>query len=1027
MITFRKLAATPGTGRVLREYLLSGSAITPSTFQAPLPSSGHTESRLTAYFAGRNAPCAWRADMPVAVARALGIDAARHPRSAELDLLFEARRGDTGARWSAKARTVSGYDFTAAPHKSVTLAMEFAADPTEALAIRDAVRHANDVAMAFIAGELGWARRGKGGRDTAHRGEVGWVSFVHETARPTLPVRDGRAGPTLRVEAAVPGDPHHHIHNAVFNLVVTLEGHVGSLDTRRVTRGRVMLFGAVFQAALATALRRLGIATALDPRGEAVVLTAVPERVVAAFSKGRDSTLKAAKAQAARQGLDWASLSAERKIGLANAAAVANRLAKTDGCGDREAWRATAARLGWTHTTVMGGGPRRERDRETWLQLACEQAAAALARDFQNDAVLEHDRIRLHAARALIRFGMSSISDIDLVATEVEARGISVGGTPSALIVAEKAGRLLVTHTRQIDVENDLAAGARRAADDHSGALPAELISAALASAGLGADAENTADRARVAAAYALGGGGALSVLIGVAGAGKTTLLNPLVAAYRQDRRLSPAGREVIGVALGWRQADALRAAGIDRTYAIAALLVALDSGRIRPDRNTVMVVDEVSQVPPAAMLRLLQVQARTGMTIKAVGDPEQCQPIEAGDTMEILRRVLPAAAMPELLTTVRQRRDRERMIAGLFRDGRAEEALRLKREDGTARLVGGDYDAVVEEIASLYLKRRDALAAAGRGGVTVSALTNADAHAISRAIRQRLRERGEIGGAEVTYHATDGRGMHFELPVAAGDQVRLYRRTRGTYPDGSTGIVGSNGDLVRVVSIDEAGLRLCGRTGRVAHVAWQELADPTGRALLLGLGWVLTVDAAQGITAAEHINALPRGSAGATAFRTYVAESRHVEVAYTLIGEAGVRDAEFSARAVGDERPIGTEDLWTRVARDMSAKPRKALGVDLVRSLQATRARSEVGRQRMLVEAAAARALGERHAAVLAMLRSGTKFVEHGTDVAREVLDIAAGVHDGERRPEAVSGSAPPSHGPVGEVTAFTPPTPWN
>ena len=44
------------------------------------------------------------------------------------------------------------------------------------------------------------------------------------------------------------------------------------------------------------------------------------------------------------------------------------------------------------------------------------------------------------------------------------------------------------------------------------------------------------------AAIHALGEGGALTLLTGVAGAGKTTLLQPLVAAWQADTRFS-AGR----------------------------------------------------------------------------------------------------------------------------------------------------------------------------------------------------------------------------------------------------------------------------------------------------------------------------------------------------------------------------------------------------------------------------------------------------------------------------------------------------
>ena len=159
-------------------------------------------------------------------------------------------------------------------------------------------------------------------------------------------------------------------------------------------------------------------------------------------------------------------------------------------------------------------------------------------------------------------------------------------------------------------------------------------------------------------------------MLTGVAGAGKTTLLQPLVDAWKADQRYSDRGREVIGAAMAWRQADALRDAGIERTYALSPLLRMIEAGEFKANRNTVLVLDEASQIGPRPMLRLLELQARTGMTIKMLGDREQAQAIEAGDTIEILRRALPPEALPELLTTMRQATKRGQAIAGLFRDG---------------------------------------------------------------------------------------------------------------------------------------------------------------------------------------------------------------------------------------------------------------------------------------------------------------------------------------------------------------------
>jgi len=928
MMTFRKIAAA-SSGKLVRAYFTEHSPEPEATAGfAPGPDAG---GRLTAYYTGRDSRATWRPDLSSSVAAALGVDPTRPPKDADLDRLFEAKRADTGEPWSKAKRKISAFDLTVAPHKSVTLAAEFAATPAERAAIWHAIDRANDAAMRYVAREIGWARRGDGGKDGADPGAVGWVSFRHHTARPTLPVEDGPGGVTHLADLPIPGDPHAHIHNALFNVVVTEDGRVGSLDSKELTGTRIHEFGAYFQACLADELRALGMRTAYDRKEQAVILPAIPQLAVDIFSKGRRQTLRNAKAYAQRQGLDWNELSAERKFKILSAAGLALRLAKHHGKSDAELWRDQAAAIGWRHQTAIEPTERAELTDEERHDRAYRFAAIHLAKEFHTAAVIEHDKLRLYAARGLISTGISGIRDIDQVVGLLEARGLELRGEKVALVIGMLDGKVRVTNTAQVRIEQHLTERAAVAACDRSGALSVAVLHEAIEASGLDFEREPDHGAVQKAAIYALGTGGALSVLTGVAGSGKTALLKPLVEAYRADTRLSPAGRDVIGLATAWRQADALNDAGIHRTFAVDSFLSALDEGRVTLSQNQVLVIDETSQVAPRPFLRLLELQAEHGFLIKGLGDREQCQAIEAGDTIEILRRVLPAEALPELLTTVRQATARAREIAGLFREGNAEQALAMKRADGTARLVGGDQDQVVERIADLYMARRDFLHASGTSRtVTISALTNEDAADISRAVRDRLKERGEIAAEEVVYPAIDQRGETYDLPIAVGDKVRLFRKTAARI-EGRHGFIGSNGDVVEIVGESDRGLSLRNLAGEVGEVEWRRLKDTRSERLLLGFGHALTIDAAQGITSGEHINALPRGTAGITAFKSYVAESRHVSQVFTMISEAAVHEAVKLRRALGDQEPVTTADLWAQVTEDMSQKPYKSLAIDLL------------------------------------------------------------------------------------------------
>ncbi len=574
---------------------------------------------------------------------------------------------------------------------------------------------------------------------------------------------------------------------------------------------------------------------------------------------------------------------------------------------------------------------------------AAKFAIRHVEEEFATAAVLNMSVIRTWAARGLIGTGLSGTEDINAVVREVEQRGVTLHGEHADLIVGEMGAkvrdddaaqvrmRLRVTNTVQVRIERELMELSEAAAVDRSGALSEAAVERAVAASGIDYQKDPEVGPAQLAAVHAFGTGGGLVFLEGAAGVGKTSrVLPPVVAAWKAG------GRRVIGLSQAWRQADALQDAGIGKTVAMQPFLAGVRSGDIEVDRNTVLVVDEAAQIGPRQFLELLKLWRDTGCVVRALGDREQCQAIEASSAVEIMARVLPSEALPELLATVRQKSERGREIADLFRKGKAAEALDRKREDGTAMLVGGDYDQVVGRIAGFYLERRDALREAGsKRGITVSALTNADAAEISKAIRVRLKARGELGGDEAIHPAIDNRGEQYELPVAAGDRFRLYKKTSATI-SGKRGFIGANGDVVEVVRRAEDGLVLRDKDGRVGHVQWRRLRDrDTGR-LLLGYGHCLTVDSAQGITSGEHINALPRGSAGITAFKGYVAESRHEHAAWTMVGEWAEREAERMSRPLGDQREITEADLWARTAKNMAAKPYKSLGIDLVDKLQA-------------------------------------------------------------------------------------------
>ena len=329
--------------------------------------------------------------------------------------------------------------------------------------------------------------------------------------------------------------------------------------------------------------------------------------------------------------------------------------------------------------------------------------------------------------------------------------------------------------------------------------------------------------------------GGRLGVAIGVAGGGKSAALVPLVDAWKAE------GRKVFGISLAWRQAGDLKAAGIQERASVAAFLKRVETGKYALDRNSVVVVDEVSLLGTRQMLELLRLQDRTGMQLVKIGDPMQCNSIEGGPGLELLRQALGSEAIPEILTSIRQKTERECEIAGLFRAGRAAEALEMKQADGTAELVAGGREATVARVSALWRERIDANSGNPDFQLTISAPTNADTCEIGAAIRAERREMGQIGADLTHLAAINPQGERYDLPLAIGDHVRLFDRVRDTTD--RTNVLASNGEVVEIRKITGTGMRVRNAAGLEGEITWRALQKTADGPVRLTYGYATTVD----------------------------------------------------------------------------------------------------------------------------------------------------------------------------------------
>lgn len=953
MLTYRKAAAgAPAAASAMAQYLTDG-ALSPERARlvdyytqgkmaepalhdavmahiddvaAGLASPGAIPARMPPDPLGPTRPDVLpqvRRDMHPRVAEALGIPPGAALSQVELTRLFAGRKADN-TELPGQKRQIAFIDLCFSADKSVSVAWAFAPTEAERSMILQAHRDAVDAALHYAATVLGHVRTGAGGSAGNIDGHVGWVQFHHYSARPTSevvrpdPVTGVLATELYTVKQA--GDMLLHTHVPVFNVVVTDDGKAGSLDMQRLD-GRIHEFGAYYQAHLAQNLRRIGASVELSKDG-AARLTAVPEWVSREFSKRTTDGEKAAREYARTQGVDWDALAPDGRADLLKGAVKATRQAKEQLTADFGAWQAQAERMKWRHRSVLGrpGHAPAAMAREDRLEKALGVALEWLARDLEQRAAIGIGAPRVAAARGLIAVGIEDDKDIDALTRAMRQRGVTQNGETTGLIWGRDGEKAVkVTTALHVEQETDFVRLAQAATADRRGALRPEVLDRAMAATGVPYTAEQ-----RVAIRQ-IGQGGRLGVVVGAAGVGKTTLMAPLVSAWRAE------GRTVHGVGLAWNYATNLGDAGIAKEN--IAALAAFDSrrrtGKLTLGPNDVVVVDEMARLGTRQALALLRAQERDGFQIAMLGDDKQCQAIEAGPIVELLRRALGPDAVPEVLSTVRQKAEREREIAGLFREGRAAEALGMKRDDGTAEAVPGGRRAVMERVAQLYMDRRAANRDVAGYVLTVSAPTNEDARELAGVIRERRRAAGEIGPDRVVLKAEDQGGARYDLAVAQGDRLRLFQRTFGEnepQPGERPRRVwlGNNGSVVTVERVERDGLLLRGADGATGRASWEDLQHRETKVIRLAHGDVLTIDAVQSRNSTEHINALPSGTKMVQGFQAYVAESRHRMTTWLVTSDGAERQEIAGFRWLGDARPITADDVWANVARNLSRQPVK-------------------------------------------------------------------------------------------------------
>ncbi|MBS0641928.1 MAG: relaxase domain-containing protein, partial [Proteobacteria bacterium] len=506
-----------------------------------------------------------------------------------------ANASDVLWKLNATKQPVAFVDMVWKADKSVSVAWALANTEAERSIIRQAHDDAVAFAMTYVEDQLGYVRRGKEGAGGSERGALTYMIFRHYTARPTAEIaRTDEQGQAYTEFAEVPlrrADPLIHTHAPLLNAVMTADGHIGSLDLDRLD-GLVKELGGVYQAKLAQNLRAHGIDTVLDKETGSARVAAIPDRVRWHYSKRSQDGQEAARAYAREQGLDWDTLSPERKSAMLNRGIEETRHAKAkrDGDSDFVAWRQQAVdELVYQHRSVLRPNDiKPELTPDQRRQKAYEVSLDLIERALSRNAKLGAQAFREFAVRGLVEAGIGDdpAADIKAVMRLYREHGVRQDGQMVPIIFGKDVAlrgkeRWSVTTELHAAQEQRVIDLARSLSADTSQSLSPASVERAqreFLAAHPKIDPNDPHWQKQGEVSHHLATGGRLGVAVGVAGAGKSTLISPVVAAAKAEER------QVFGIGRGWKQATSLREAGIDpgNVAAVAAFLKRANEGRLK-------------------------------------------------------------------------------------------------------------------------------------------------------------------------------------------------------------------------------------------------------------------------------------------------------------------------------------------------------------------------------------------------------------------------------------------------------------
>jgi len=590
------------------------------------------------------------------------------------------------------------------------------------------------------------------------------------------------------------GDPHLHVHIAIWNRVQRADGadrKWRTLDSRSLHNQRLAV-APVTDRIVETRLSALGYAMVPRADGNGAEVGGVSQDVMDLFSSRSRALTPELKTLVSQYQTAHGKAPSKRTVWLLGQQAAQNtRRTKAEArrtvagqAGTAEptgpqrlaAWEAQTARrevqaLSAVHEDVARFAAARAGRAPAVLDDAAKRAAAriAVAEVQQHHAVWSMAQLRFEVHRALP--ALPPGADAEALVTEVAKLAVSgragtevIQVTASDItdvtrlgIRASDGGSIYRPPNEEryctlahLDTEQQILTAAKRT-------VP-QLVSGEQARAA----AERTELNAgqRDAVITMLTATTAMTALVAAAGAGKSHTMAEFARLWT-----SFTGRRVIGLATATSAARVLASEGLAESYNIAQFLGKIEGSEElrRPvplHQDDVLVLDEAGQLSTTDLAMVLEAARQAGARLALVGDTEQLGAVEAGGMFRLLAQEVPCAELHEV------RRFDAAWEAGASVRLRAGDFTAYAAYDRHGRMRGADQDAAMDRAAGMWLA--DHL----RGkNVLLLAGSNSEAAELSRRVQAKLIQLGAVQRPQAAL--SDGN------QAGTGDLIRARLNTK--------------------------------------------------------------------------------------------------------------------------------------------------------------------------------------------------------------------------------------------------------